>query len=341
MQKFTDLFKPKELAGDKTQDYLPTITNPVSLQKFIPMRIIYMSTPEIGIPALELLMEKGYDIVGVVTATDKLGGRNMKQLLQSDIKKYAVEKGLRVLQPANLKDPDFLSELRALKADLQIVIAFRMLPEVVWNMPPLGTYNLHSSLLPKYRGAAPINWAIINGEKFTGVTSFKLKHEIDTGDVFLQDSLEIGEDETAGELYERIKHLAADVILKTVEHIEKDNVKLSKQEETEVSLAPKIFKEDCRIRWNIPTQQVYNHIRGLSPFPTAWTTLDGAVFKIFKAKKVQLSPTVKPGEILTDNRSFMHFATTDGYIACEEVQMEGKKRMDIRSFLNGYRISEH
>ncbi len=299
-----------------------------------------MGTPEFAVPSLDILIKNGYNIVGVVTSTDKYGGRGMKKLIESDVKKYALKHGLKILQPKNLKDPDFIGELKSLKADLQIVVAFRMLPEIVWNMPPLGTYNLHSSLLPKFRGAAPINWAIIRGEKETGVTSFKLQHKIDVGDILFQKKILIGEDETAGELHDRLMELGAEVVLKTVEAIKMGKVALKPQDSTKASSAPKIFNDDCKINWDKSSGEVYDFIRGLSPYPGAWTSLDDKLFKIFICSKIESNDSVDPGMIDTDNKKYLKIKTKDGYIDVKEVKMQGKKKMDIKSFLNGYKIKE-
>jgi methionyl-tRNA formyltransferase len=278
--------------------------------------------------------------VGVITATDKYGGRGGKQLIQSDVKKFALEKGLNILQPKSLKDPEFIEDVRALKADLQIVVAFRMLPEVIWNMPKNGTYNLHGSLLPKYRGAAPIHWAVINGEVETGVTSFKLKHKIDTGDLLFQEKTKISHEDTTGDVYNRLKHIGAEVVLKTVQAVENGNIVLLEQDEGQVSKAPKIYHETCEINFHQPAMKVYNHIRGLYPFPTAWTTIDGLECKILKTG-ISDEPNEghAPGTILTDNKRYLKIACEDGYLAILDLKMQGKKRMDIKSFLNGYEIS--
>jgi methionyl-tRNA formyltransferase len=305
------------------------------------MRIVFMGTPEFAIPSLDILLKNKFEVVAVITSTDKMGGRNRNKLIESAVKKFAIQKNLRILQPKNLKAPDFIDELRSLNADLQIVVAFRMLPEIVWNMPSKGTYNLHGSLLPKYRGAAPINWAIINGEKETGVTSFKLKHEIDTGDILFQETIGIRPDETAGQLHDRMKEVAAQVVLRSVKAIQKGKVELKNQNTAEVSKAPKLYREDGEILWNDSTRNIYNKIRGLSPFPTAWTRLDGKTLKLFKVKPLPLTSDQPAGTILRDHLDFLGFVTRDGIISCEEVQYEGKRRMDIKSFLNGFNMKSN
>ncbi len=302
------------------------------------MKIVFMGTPEFAVPSLEILLKNKYNIVGVVTSTDKYGGRGMKKLIESPVKKYALEKGLKIMQPKNLKSPEFIDELKSLNADLQIVVAFRMLPEVVWNMPPLGTYNLHSSLLPKYRGAAPINWAIIKGEKETGVTSFKLQHKIDTGDILFQEKIKIDENETAGELHDKLMILGAEVVLKTVNSIKQGKVELKTQNELEATKAPKIYTEDCKINWDDTASNIHNFIRGLSPYPGAWTILDKKFFKIFRASKIEDQNGGSPGKIFTDNKKYLKISTCDGVIDVLEVKMQGKKKMNIKSFLNGYDI---
>ncbi len=297
-----------------------------------------MGTPDFAVPSLRILVENGYDVVGVMTATDKLGGRGKKKLIESAVKKYAVEQGLKVLQPKNLKNADFVEEVRALKADLQIVVAFRMLPEVIWNMPRLGTMNLHGSLLPKYRGAAPINWAVIKGEKETGVTTFLLKHKIDTGDVLYQKSLPIGENETAGEVYNRMMEMGAGVLLESVKALESGNYKPVPQKDTAATKAPKIYHETCEIDFIQPTQKVHDFIRGLSPFPTAWTTFEDKKLKIFKTTKEIIDHDQEPGKYFSDNKKYLKISTIDGYVCLEELQLAGKKRMDVKSFLNGYKF---
>lgn len=304
------------------------------------MRIVFMGSPDFAVPSLQILQENGYQIVGVVTATDKWGGRGNKKLLESAVKTYAKEAGLPVLQPKNLKAPEFVAELAALKPDLQVVVAFRMLPEVVWSLPTIGTFNLHGSLLPKYRGAAPINWAIIEGERETGVTTFFIKHEIDTGDVLLQDRLEIEENETFGELYDRMKKLGARAVLKTVQLIETGNYTLLPQDHQAATKAPKIFHEDCRIDFEQSARRVHNFIRGLSPHPAAWTLLDGLELKIYESRCDPAPPVHPPGAIDTDQRKYLRFATKDGYVSVLELQLQGRKRMRVRDFLNGYTIEQ-
>lgn len=305
------------------------------------LRIVFMGTPDFAVASLDILVQEGYQIVGVITAPDKPAGRGL-QLQESAVKKYAVEKGLRILQPEKLKNPEFLEELTALKAHLQVVVAFRMLPEVVWNMPPLGTINVHASLLPDYRGAAPINWAIINGEKATGVTTFKLQHAIDTGNVLFSAQVPITDDETAGELHDDLMQTGAQVLLKTVAAIAAGTAEERPQpalDPEKIKHAPKIFKEDGRINWQQPIDKIYNLVRGLSPYPTAWTTLQDKQLKIFKASKEHATPTVAPGEPVTDNRSYLKIAASDGYLVLQEIQLEGKKKMEIEAFLRGFRLS--
>ena len=312
------------------------------IKEKIALRIVFMGTPEFAVASLDKLVQAGSNIVGVITAPDKPGGRGM-ELQQSAVKKYAVEKGLHILQPEKLKNPGFLEELKALNADVQIVVAFRMLPEVVWNMPPMGTINLHGSLLPQYRGAAPINWAIINGEKETGVTTFKLKHEIDTGDILMQESFAIGENDTAGEVHDKMKEIGAGVLLQTIRGIADDSLNEKPQLSTinhqlsTLNHAPKIFTETCTIDWNKSVDDVYNLIRGLSPYPTAFTFLAGKKLKIYKGDKVTTLPAIPPGEFETDKKTFLQFACNNGYIAIKELQLEGKKKMNVADFLRGYK----
>jgi len=305
------------------------------------LRIVFMGTPEFAVPSLDALVVAGYEVVGVITAPDKPAGRGLK-LNESAVKQYAVQKGLRILQPEKLKNPQFLEELKSLKPDLQVVVAFRMLPELVWNLPPLGTINLHASLLPQYRGAAPINWAIINGEKETGVTTFKLQHEIDTGNILLQESILIGEEETAGELHDRMKLTGAALLAKTVNGMADGSLKEMPQstvpaDATEIKHAPKIYTETSKINWEKTIDENFNLIRGLSPYPAAFTYLDGKLLKIYRAKKEAGTPSSSPGQLETDKKSYLKFACRDGYIRIEELQLEGKKRMPIQEFLKGYR----
>lgn len=297
-----------------------------------------MGTPDFAVPTLDALVENGYNVVGVITATDKMGGRGGKKVLQSAVKRYAIEKGLKVLQPKNLKAAEFVAELSSLKADLQVVVAFRMLPVVVWDMPTIGTINLHGSLLPKYRGAAPIHWAVINGEKETGVTTFFLQHEIDTGDILMSGKLPIGEDDTTGVIHDKMMHLGADVVLKSVQTIESGEYELVPQDNSQVSKAPKIFHDTCAINFNQKTQQVHNFIRGLSPFPAAWTTIDGIELKIFLSKKEITEHQTPVGQVVTDNKTFLKFATEDGFIHALEIKLAGKRKMAVKDFLNGYKF---
>ena len=312
------------------------------MEKFEALRIVFMGTPEFAVAALDKLVQAGCSIVGVVTAPDKAAGRGM-QLQHSAVKQYAIEHGLFILQPEKLKSPDFLEQLKNLQADLQIVVAFRMLPELVWNMPPMGTVNLHGSLLPQYRGAAPINWAIINGEKFTGVTTFKLQHEIDTGDILLTATIPIGEQETAGELHDKMKEIGAELLLETVKGLsagdlmETPQIQMDEARAAELKIAPKIFTASCQINWNNPVSEIYNLIRGLSPYPAAFSFLEGKKVKIFKTEIINTVPTVAAGEFETDKKTFLYFAGSDGYIALLELQLEGKKKMEIADFLRGYR----
>lgn len=300
------------------------------------MKIVFMGTPDFAVPSLDILVKNGFDVVGVVTATDKLGGRGGKELLQSAVKKYAVANNLPVLQPEKLRDPAFLESLNALGADLQVVVAFRMLPEVVWNMPPKGTINLHGSLLPAYRGAAPIHWAVINGETETGVTTFFLQHEIDTGDILLQAKMPIAETDNTGDVHDRMMQLGAETVLASVQKIASGNYQLTPQDNSKVSKAPKLHHETCQINFAQPTKVVYDFIRGMAPFPTAWTTLNGENLKVFAASKVADVPTITAGSFVF-KKNALWVATSDGHIALEEVQLQGKKRMKIVDFLNGYK----
>ncbi len=299
------------------------------------MRIVFFGTPDFAVPSLKILVDNGYTIAAVVTVADKPSGRGL-QLHESPVKKFAVANSIKVLQPIKLKDENFIAELKSLNADLFIVIAFRMLPEMVWTMPPIGTFNLHGSLLPKYRGAAPINWAIMNGEKETGVTTFFLKHAIDTGDILLQQKIEIAESMNAGELHDKMMLVGADVVLKTVRLIETKNYQLQSQT-GEIIHAPKIFKDDCKINWNQSVEQVNNFIRGLSPYPAAFTDLNGKVLKIFSGKKNIQPVEHEVGSYITNHKSFLKFACIDGYFEVENLQLEGKQKMYVQDFLRGWR----
>ena len=326
------------------------------------IRIVFMGTPEFAVASLDALVKAGFNVVGVITAPDKPAGRGMK-LTESAVKKYAVEHNLNVLQPEKLKNPVFLETLKSLQADVQVVVAFRMLPEVVWNMPPMGTINVHGSLLPQYRGAAPINWAVINGEKETGVTTFKLKHEIDTGDILLQDSFPIGDDETAGEVHDHMKEVGAALLVKTLRGLvdgtlkEKPQLSTINYQLSTLHHAPKIFTETCKIDFSKSVEEVHNLIRGLSPFPTAYTELNGKMLKVYRSKKeahidrgaqsdlnndiqnVQSGETVPTDAFETDGKTFLKFCCANGYVHFLEIQLEGKKKMMIDEFLRGYRFS--
>lgn len=313
------------------------------------LRIIFMGTPEFAVASLDVLFIKGYNIVGVITAPDKPSGRGL-EVNQSAVKKYALEKGLAVLQPEKLKSEDFLQQLRALKADLQIVVAFRMLPEVVWNMPRLGTFNLHASLLPQYRGAAPINWAVMNGESETGVTTFFLQHEIDTGKIISREKVSIGENETAGDIHDKLMALGALKVEETVQAIENGTFTDTDQQHfisaNEIlKHAPKIFKEDCRINWNKTATEIHNQIRGLSPYPTAFTELvspEGKSFpiKIFKTTKETSLANAGPARLSTDSKTYIKISGTEGYVLIHELQLAGKKRMSTIEFLRGFPLTD-
>jgi len=305
------------------------------------MRIVFMGTPAFAVASLDALIKSGCDIVGVVTAPDKPAGRGQK-ISQSAVKEYAVANGLKVLQPEKLRDQDFLDELKALQADLQVVVAFRMLPDIVWTMPIRGTVNLHASLLPQYRGAAPINWVLINNEKESGVTTFFLKHDIDTGNLLFTEKITLTGDETAGELHDRLMNKGAGLLVKTVKGIESGRYSEYPQSQLvdheELKHAPKIFKENCLIDWNQPTDKIYNLIRGLSPIPTAYTLLNGKILKVYKAEKQETNPDIQPGNFVTDNKTYLSFATQDGLLNLVDVQLEGKKRMGIDEFLRGVKL---
>jgi methionyl-tRNA formyltransferase len=305
------------------------------------IRIVFMGTPEFAVPSLEKLLQNGCNIVGVITAPNKVAGRGLA-VTESAIKKYSSTKNLKILQPEKLKNPEFLEALKSLKADLQVVVAFRMLPEVVWNMPPLGTVNLHASLLPQYRGAAPINWAIINGEKETGLTTFKLQQEIDTGNILLQEKIIIGKNETAGELHDRMKEAGGDLLLKTIKGIVSNSLKeinqslITAPQSVTLKHAPKIFTDTCKIDWHKNVEEVYSFIRGLLPYPGAFTILNGKTIKIFKAEKENNATPGSVGQFETDKKTFLKFASSDGYISIKELQLQGKKKLAIEEFLRGF-----
>jgi methionyl-tRNA formyltransferase len=299
-------------------------------------RIIFMGTPEFAVASLDALVNAGYDLIAVVTAPDKPAGRGLKPSM-SAVKKYALEHQLNILQPEKLRSPEFIEQLRSLRADMQVVVAFRMLPEMVWNMPGMGTINVHASLLPKYRGAAPINWAIINGEKETGVTTFKLTHEVDTGNILLQRRVSINENDTAGDIHDKLKIAGAELLTLTINGLVNGSITEKPQEMDDATHAPKIFTETCRINWNQPVQKIHDHVRGLSPFPGAFTEWQGKTLKIYRTETMRHDITVPPGTPETDNKKFLRFAGSDGYLYVKELQLEGKKRMSVEDFLRGYR----
>jgi methionyl-tRNA formyltransferase len=304
-----------------------------------PLKILFMGTPEFAVPSLDILVKNNLDIVAVVTAPDKPQGRGQK-IVYSPVKTSALQHSIPVLQPLNLKAPEFLDELKSFQANLQVVVAFRMLPEVVWRMPRLGTFNLHASLLPQYRGAAPINWAIINGESETGVTTFFLRHDIDTGSIIFQEKEPIQKDDDAGSLSERLMNRGAALVLKTVQAIQSgEYASIPQPDGAVIKHAPKIFKETCEIQWNQTSEEIRNFVRGLSPHPSAWTTVGNKFYKIFKTSVTDKNENLQmPGEFITDNKNFLYFKTKDGWIAIDELQPEGKKRMTIRDFFRGNKI---
>lgn len=299
-----------------------------------------MGTPDFAVPSLEILIAAGYLVVGVVTATDKMGGRGGKTLLESAVKKCAVRHNIPVLQPKNLKAETFLNELAALKADLQIIVAFRMLPVAVWDMPLLGTFNLHGSLLPKFRGAAPINWAVIRGERETGCTTFFLQHEIDTGDVLLQKRIPIGPEDTAGDVHDAMMLAGAELVLQTVRLIETKDYQLKPQDDTAATSAPKIHRDTCRIDWGQPVQKVHDFVRGLSPWPAAWTTLDGSQLKVILGKMEAVDHDSSPGLLKTDGKTYLKAACNGGYLHILKLQLEGKRRMGVEEFLRGMTVAD-
>lgn len=300
------------------------------------MKIVFLGTPDFAVASLQALIEHQYDVVAVVTAPDKPAGRGM-QLQMSAVKKYALTQNIPVLQPEKLKNEDFLKELKGYQADLQIVVAFRMLPEVVWNMPPMGTINVHGSLLPDYRGAAPIHWAVMNGEKETGVTTFKLKHQIDTGNILLQHRIRIGENDTTGTIYSILMQEGAKLLIQTLKQLTDGTlVEIPQSPTAETKHAPKITKETCAINWTHPGKQIHNQIRGLSPSPTAFTYLHGKLFKIYEARFIAEKHQKNPGDLDSDKKNHLRFAVSDGWIDALDVQLEGKSRMNIKDFLRGY-----
>ncbi|MEJ1222421.1 methionyl-tRNA formyltransferase [Sediminicola sp. 1XM1-17] len=308
------------------------------------LRIVFMGTPDFAVAILDKLVQNSCHVVGVITAPDKPAGRG-RNLQESAVKQYALKHDLPVLQPTNLKNEDFLKELRALEANLQIIVAFRMLPRVVWEMPEFGTFNLHASLLPHYRGAAPINWAIINGETETGVSTFFIDDKIDTGEIILQEATTIGPEESAGDLHDKLMHLGADLVLKTVELVKSGEVKTIKQPQTgELKLAHKIHKETCEINWSLPIADIYNHIRGLSPYPAAWTTLyngDEELFlKIYAAEKEEESHSQETGSLVLDKKT-IKVAVDGGFLKLMEIQLPGKRKMATQDVLNGLNLSKN
>lgn len=315
------------------------------MPSFKDLKIVFFGTPDFAVASLQALVEAGARILGVVTAPDKPAGRGM-QLQASAVKQYALTQNLPVLQPEKLKSPDFIDTLKTLNADVHIVVAFRMLPEAVWNMPPFGTVNVHASLLPQYRGAAPINWAIINGEKETGVTTFRLKHEIDTGDILLQQKMPIEPEDNIGTLYQKLMEAGGKLLVETIKGLAAGTIKEIPQASVagELKHAPKIFKEHTLIDWNKPAEQIHNLIRGMSPIPCAYTMLQGKTLKIYASHYSLGGPInhtnthkVSAGEFETDGKNYLRFATPDGWLYADELQLEGKKRMPVAEFLRGFR----
>lgn len=311
------------------------------------LRIVYMGTPDFAVESLRCLVEGGYNVVGVITMPDKPAGRGHK-IQFSPVKQYALDNNLPLLQPEKLKDESFIKALRDWKADLQIVVAFRMLPQIVWDMPPMGTFNLHASLLPQYRGAAPINWAVMNGDTETGITTFFLQHEIDTGKVIQQEKVAIAETDNVGIIHDRLMELGGKLVIETVNAILENRIKPIAQEDmtqsTELRAAPKIFKETCRINWENNIQHIYNFIRGLSPYPAAWTELHceqeaPLMMKIYETEKIVECHNEKIGTMKTDDKNYLHVAVKDGYISIKSLQLAGKKRLSITEFLRGFKLS--
>lgn len=299
---------------------------------------MFLGTPEFAVGSLSILVGAGYNIVGVITAPDRRGGRGLKQIIESDVKKYALSKNLLILQPTNLKNPVFLEKLRSLGADLQVVVAFRMLPIAVWDMPKFGTYNLHASLLPRFRGAAPINWAIMNGNEWTGVTTFKLKHEIDTGSIALQEKVPIHPGDYLDTVHDNLKEKGATLILRTVDGIVDESLTLVEQDSSRISKAPKIYHSDCAISFTESVKKCFDKVRGLSPYPVAWFLWQGKKFKIYKATYSYDKNKIQPGTILTDTKNYFGIACIDGVLFVQQIKAEGKKKMQIKDFLNGMQL---
>ena len=305
------------------------------------LRIVFLGTPEFAVASLQALIEDGYNVVGVITAPDRKGGRGMKQIITSAVKKYALSKEIKVMQPTNLKNDAWQQELRSLKADVQVVVAFRMLPVAVWDMPEHGTYNLHGSLLPKYRGAAPINWAIMRGEEYTGVTTFKLKHEIDTGSIAYQEKIAIAKDAYLNDVHDLMMAVGAKLVIKTMNALCRGKIDLIEQDPTGITKAPKIFHKDCVLDWRNNAEDLYNKIRGLSPYPVAWTMLGEKKLKIYKSRYTYQHHQYPAGSFQSDGKSYITVACYDGLIFLDELQLEGKKRMLVKDFLNGVNLKEN
>lgn len=305
------------------------------------LRIVFLGTPEFAVASLKALIEDGYNVVGVITAPDRKGGRGMKQVISSAIKKYALSKDLKVMQPTNLKNEVFQQELKSLKADVQVVVAFRMLPQAVWDMPEHGTYNLHGSLLPKYRGAAPINWAIMSGEEYTGVTTFKLKHEIDTGSIAYQEKISIKKNAYLNDVHDNMMEVGAKLVTKTMEALCQGAITLIEQDPNGITKAPKLYHNNCKLEWDQNVEDLYNKVRGLSPYPVAWTKLGERKLKIYKCRYTYHHHQYAIGTYHSDGKSYLSVACKDGLIFLDEVQYEGKKRMPVRDFLNGINLKEN
>lgn len=307
------------------------------------LRIVFMGTPDFAVAILHKLIEDNYNVVGVITAPDKPAGRGRK-LQQSAVKKYALENNLNLLQPSNLKNENFIEDLKALNANLQVIVAFRMLPKIVWQMPEYGTFNLHASLLPSYRGAAPIHWVLINGEEKTGVTTFFIDEKIDTGEIILQKEIDISEDETVGELHDKLMNLGAELVSETVSYIKDGKVTTQKQPKIDIKMAPKLFPENCKVDWNNSLDTIYNHIRGLNPFPAAWSEMKNndtiTSVKFYKVRKQKISHQDSVGKII-NSKSDLKIAVNNGYIFIDEIKVSGKKKLDTKSLLNGYSFSSN